>query len=329
MKRILVTGGAGYIGSITSRLLAEKGFTPIIFDNFSNGNEWAVKDFEIIKGDLRNMSEISSAINSSKPDGVIHFAALKAAGESMKVPEDFYENNVGGSANLCKAMIDHGTRKLVFSSTCAVYGTPSVDGVYEDVPFHPESAYGHSKVMVEEMLSWLAQLNRIDSVRLRYFNVAGAMPDGSLGEAGKEVLNIVPILMEVASGKRDSFTINGSDFNTPDGTCVRDYIHVVDLAHAHIAALKKLLNFPGTQYYNVGEGVGYSNLDVVHVVKTVTGVDFPVVMGPRRVGDPESVFADITKIKKELLWTPQYSLKDIVEHAWKWEKGGKADIVTL
>ncbi|NCS32389.1 UDP-glucose 4-epimerase GalE [bacterium] len=323
MQRILVTGGAGYIGSITSRLLFNAGYTPIIFDSFANGNEWAIKDFEIIKGDLRNISDISAAISQTKPDAVIHFAALKAAGESMEVPEDYYENNVGGSINLFKAMTEHDVKKIVFSSTAAVYGTPAVFEVHEEYPLKPDNAYGHSKLMVEQTLEWFAKLGKIDSVRLRYFNVAGASPDGSLGEAGKKVLNLIPILMEVAVAKREKFVMYGDDFETPDGTCIRDYIHVMDLAKAHLVALKKLSEFEGTEYYNVGVGKGYSVQEVVAAVKRVSDVDFKVEIGPRRVGDPAAYFADNSKISNELGWFPEFTLEDIVNHAWAWEKGGK------
>lgn len=322
-ERILVVGGAGYIGSITSRLLTDEGYEPIIFDNFANGNEWAVDGLQVIQGDLRNIADISAALKDTQPNAVVHFAALKAAGESMVVPEEFYETNVGGSANLFKAMVQNNVTKLVFSSTAAVYGTPKSPQVNEDHPLGPENAYGHSKAMVEEMLSWLAKLNRLSSIRLRYFNVAGAMADGTLGEAGKKVLNIMPILMEVAAGKRESFTMHGDDFDTPDGTCIRDYIHVVDLAESHIFALKKLESFVGTDLYNVGVGRGYSNKEVVETVKRITKVDFKVEIGPRRVGDPAAYFADNAKIVSELGWKPQFSLDDIVQHAWAWEQTRK------
>jgi len=323
MQKILVTGGAGYIGSITSRLLFQAGYTPIIFDSFANGNEWAVKDFEIINGDLRNISEISDAISKTKPDAVIHFAALKAAGESMEVPQDYYENNVGGSINLFKAMVEHGVKKIVFSSTAAVYGTPEVFEVAEEYPQKPDNAYGHSKLMVEQILDWFAKLGKIDSIRLRYFNVAGATPDGVLGEVGKKVLNLIPILMEAAVGKRENFTMYGDDFETPDGTCIRDYIHVCDLSRAHILALKKLFEFEGTEYYNVGVGKGYSVKEVVAAMKKVSGVDFSVEVGPQRAGDPAAYFANNSKISNELGWSSEFTLKDIVKHAWEWEQNGK------
>ena len=317
MKKILVTGGAGYIGSITSKVLSDAGYEPVIFDNLVNGYGDAVTEFELVKGDLRDYESVKNTMSYVKPDAVVHFAALKSPGDSMKDPTHFYLNNVGGSANLFKAMVDEGVRKIVFSSTCAVYGTPQRLPVTELAPFHPESVYGHSKLQVEEMLDWLAKLNQIDSIRLRYFNVAGALPDGSKGEDAKQLINIIPILMKTALGQRE-FTLYGNDYDTPDGTNIRDYIHVVDLANAHVAALKKLEDYVGTEYYNVGVGNGYSNYEVINEVKRITGKDLDIHIGPKRDGDPTAIYADNTKAKVGLNWTPQYGLSDIIDHAWKW-----------
>lgn len=317
MKKILVTGGAGYIGSITSKVLNDAGYEPVIYDNLENGYADSVKEFKLIRGDLRYYESIRDVLNDVKPDAVVHFAALKSPGDSMKDPADFYVNNVGGSANLFRAMVSEGVRKIVFSSTCAVYGTPQQLPVTESAPYHPESVYGHSKLQVEEMLDWLAKLNQIDSIRLRYFNVAGALPDGSKGEDAKQLINIIPILMKTALGQRQ-FTLYGDDYDTPDGTNIRDYIHVVDLANAHVSALKKLIDFSGTDFFNVGVGAGYSNYEVINEVNKVTGKDLNINIGPRREGDPTAIYAENSKVKKELNWVPQYGLKDIIEHAWKW-----------
>jgi UDP-glucose 4-epimerase len=317
MKRILVTGGAGYIGSITSKILSDEGYVPVIFDNLENGYRQAVGDFEFIQGDLRNYFEVDAAFKAVHPDAVVHFAALKAPGDSMKHPEEFYTNNVGGSANLCKAMIDNSVDKVVFSSTCAVYGTPQTLPVDEQAPFNPESVYGHSKLQVEQMLEWFAKLEKISSVRLRYFNVAGALEDGTKGEDAKQLINIIPLLMKAALGQRE-FTLYGNDYATPDGTNVRDYIHVVDLAHAHVKALEYLNTNKGSEYFNVGVGEGYSNYQVIDMVHKVIGREIPITIGPRRAGDPTHIFADNSKARKKLDWEPQYGLREIIEHAWKW-----------
>ncbi len=318
MKKILVTGGAGYIGSITSRVLKENGYTPIIFDNFYNSKPIAVKDYEVHEGDLRNYDEIEKVVREVKPDGVIHFAAMKAAGESMDIPEDYYENNVGGSANLFKALIKNDIKRVVFSSTAAVYGEPATKQVKETDELRPENPYGHSKLLVEYMLEWLAKRNRLNSIRLRYFNVAGAWPDGSMGEDDSpKLLNIVPLLMKAALGQKE-FKLFGNDYPTKDGTCIRDYVHVVDLANAHVLALEKLKDFEGSDVYNVGVGQGYSNLELINLTQEVSGNHFDYEITDRRSGDPAEYFANSEKIQKELGWKPKYGVKDIIEHAWKW-----------
>jgi len=318
MKKILVTGGAGYIGSITSKILVENEYEPIIFDNLFNGKKEAIPNFDLIIGDLRNYSEIESAVQKIQPDAVIHFAAMKAAGESMFIPEDYYENNVGGSANLFKALIKNNVRKLVFSSTASLYGTPQKLPIKEeDIP-QTENTYGHSKLLIEEMLAWMGKLNRFDSIRLRYFNAAGAMEDGSMGEDTKVFNNVIPILLHDVCIQKKEFSLFGDDYDTPDGTCIRDYVHVMDLASAHIKALKYLENFSGSDCINIGTGQGYSLLELVSMAKKATGIDFPVNIKPRRVGDPSTVYADNSKAKEVLGWTPKYGLVDIVESAWKW-----------
>lgn len=318
-RKILVTGGAGYIGAITAQILKSAGYTPLIFDNFSNGVREAVAGLETIEGDLRNIVDIQTALSRTKPDAVIHFAGLKAAAESMEVPEEYYENNVGGSANLFKAMVHAGVHKVVFSSSAAIYGQPVKNPIHEDDPKIPTSVYGHSKLQVEEMLHWYGQLDKLDSICLRYFNVAGAMEDGLLGEASPKLLNLVPLVIQAALGEKE-FTLYGSDYHTPDGTCIRDYIHVVDLAHAHVKALDKLFESSGYEYFNVGIGKGYSNLEVINEVKDISGVNLQYKVGERRVGDPAQIFADTAKIKRDLGWEPMYGLKEIIAHAWKWHQ---------
>jgi len=316
-QKILVTGGAGYIGAITARILKSAGYTPITFDNFSNGVREAVVGIQTFEGDLRSSTDIHAALVQSEADAVIHFAGLKAAGESMAIPEEYYENNVAGSVNLFKAMVKVGIRKVVFSSSAAIYGQPVKNPIHEDDPKIPTSVYGHSKLQVEEMLRWYGQLGILDSTCLRYFNVAGAMEDGSLGEASPKLLNLVPLVIQAALGEKE-FTLYGSDYDTPDGTCIRDYIHVVDLAHAHIKALDKLFQSSGCEYFNVGIGKGYSNLEVIKEVEEASGKKLEYAIGDRRAGDPAQIFADTAKIKRDLGWEPKYGLKEIIEHSWKW-----------
>lgn len=316
-KKVLVTGGAGYIGAITSRLLSKEGYEPIIFDNFDNGVREAVGGFEIIEGDLRDYEAIYAALHTVRPRGVIHFAALKGAGESMEIPEEYYQNNVGGSVNLFKAMEQTGVRNIVFSSSAAVYGQPDKNPIHEDDPTIPTTVYGHTKLQVEEVLAWLGKLNRMASIRLRYFNVAGALEDGTLGEASPKLLNIIPLIIETARKKR-TFTLFGNDYPTPDGTCIRDYIDVVDLARAHILAYKRLFDIEGSEYYNVGVGKGYSNLELIQMVKEISGVDFEYTVGLRREGDPAQFFADNSKITNALGWKPECSIRDSIQHAWNW-----------
>ncbi|MCA9392486.1 UDP-glucose 4-epimerase GalE [candidate division WWE3 bacterium] len=317
MQKILVTGGAGYIGSITSRILSNEGFTPVIVDNLANGNREAVGEFEFHEADLRDYEAIHDVLSAVKPDGVIHFAALKAAGESMEIPEAYYENNVGGSANLFKAMIDLELDNVVFSSTAAVYGDPEKLPVDEDDATIPTSVYGHSKLQVEEQLDWLAKLNRLSSIRLRYFNVAGALEDGSIGEDSPKLMNLIPRLIKCLQGEA-TFQLYGNDYETKDGTNIRDYIHVVDLAKAHVMALQHLSKNKGTDYINIAVGEGYSNMEIIDLVEKVSGQKLEYDVVDRRAGDPAEVYASNEKAKNVLGWEPQYGLEEIIEHAWKW-----------
>lgn len=317
MKKVLVAGGAGYIGSITSKVLADAGYEPVVFDNFESGNRTAVQNFEVITGDLRNFDEILKAIKDVQPDAVMHFAAYLAVGDSVLNPITYFQNNVHGSLNLFQAMIQEDINTVVFSSTCAVYGQPESLPVSEDEPVSPESPYGESKLMVEKILDWIANAHNLNSVRLRYFNVAGALEDGSMGEDKDPFMTIVPIAIEAAQGKRD-FVLNGDDYDTPDGTCIRDYIHVVDLAQAHVDALKYLETFEGSDYFNVGVGEGYSNLQILNMIEQVSGQKLDYEIGPRREGDPAQTYADNSKITSVLGWKPRYNLEDIVRSAWQW-----------
>lgn len=328
--KILVAGGAGYIGSHTVAELLRQNFEVVVFDDLVSGHQVAVS-CPVEKGNLLHKEEINRVFEKNKFDAVIHFAAFAAAGESMKDPAKYFENNIQGGVNLLEAMRKGNVNKIVFSSTSAVYGFPDKLPVVEEESKKPVSVYGESKLIFEKILSWYDQLFGIKSVCLRYFNAAGASLDGSIGEDKEPLTNIIPVAMKAALARLDSrnarqeqtekFTLFGDDYSTPDGTCIRDYIHVLDLASAHIKALSYLDKENKSNFFNVGTGKGYSNKEVLDMVKKVSGVDFKVEVGPRRAGDPDAVYADNTKIKKILGWEPKYSdLETIVKSAWNWHK---------
>ncbi|MEK7587786.1 MAG: UDP-glucose 4-epimerase GalE [Patescibacteria group bacterium] len=325
--KVLITGGAGYIGSVTNAILRQQGYETMVFDNLSLGHKEAVGDTKLIVGDLRNKEDIDQALATESFDAVIHFAAYSLAGESMEKPYEYYDNNLRGGLNLLEAMRTAGCKTIIFSSTSAVYGYPPRVPVTEDEPILPVSVYGSSKRMVEEMIEWYGKIYGIRSVSLRYFNAAGAMLDGSLGEAHTRESHIIPLALEVASGKREEFKLNGNDYDTPDGTCIRDYIHVVDLADAHIKAAEYLAKESASVALNLGVGKGYSNLEVLDTVERVTGKKVMRSFGPRRPGDPAKLWADNQKAKKVLGWEPKYpDLETIIETAWKWhQKSSKWD----
>ena len=314
-------GGAGYIGSVTNAVLRQQGYETVVFDNLSLGHRDAVGDTKLIVGDLRNKEDIDGVFAQDHFDAVIHFAALSLAGESMEKPYEYYDNNLRGGLNLLEAMRLHECRTIIFSSTSAVYGYPPRVPVTEEEPILPVSVYGSSKRMVEEMIEWYGKIYGIRSVSLRYFNAAGAMPDGSLGEAHTHESHIIPIALDVAVGKRESFEVYGNDYETPDGTCIRDYIHVLDLADAHIKAAQYLAKGSASVALNLGVGKGYSNLEVLDTVERVTGKLVKRSFGPRRPGDPAKLWADNKKAKEVLGWEPQYpDLETIVNTAWKWHQ---------
>lgn len=314
--KVLITGGAGYIGSITNAILRAQGVDTVVFDSLKNGHREAVGDTKLVVGDLTIKSDIDEVFKANMFDAVIHFAALALAPESMEKPFAYYQNNILGSLNLLEAMRKSTCRTIVFSSTCAVYGYPKSLPVTEDEKIAPESVYGSSKRMVEEMIEWYGRLYGLQYMNLRYFNAAGASLDGSLGEKHDPETHIIPILLDVASGKRKVFELYGTDYPTKDGTCIRDYIHVVDLADAHVKAMKG-----PSGVVNLGAGMGYSNLDVITAVEKVTGKKIPVEVKSRRAGDPASIYADNSKAKKLLGWEQKYSnLETIVESAWKWHE---------
>jgi UDP-glucose 4-epimerase len=317
-KRILVTGGAGYIGSNTTLQLLDAGYDVVVVDNLSRGKRANVDPARLRVVDLLDTDGLIRVMNEKPFDAVIHFAAYIAVGESMKIPEVYFRNNTAGSLSLLTAMLKAGIRHIVFSSTAAVYGMPAHIPIPESEPYAPVNAYGESKVMVEKLLDWFDRIHDLRGVCLRYFNASGADPAGRAGEDHEPETHLIPLLLRaVQTG--EPVTLFGNDYATPDGTCIRDYIHVSDLARAHIAAVEWLLKGGESKRYNVGTGHGYSVQEVLCAVEHVTGKSVPFTFGPRRDGDPPSLVADSSRLKSELGWKPIDSdLNRIVETAWKW-----------
>jgi UDP-glucose 4-epimerase len=333
IMKILVTGGAGYIGGTVAGLLAENGHQAVIFDNLSHGHrDLLPAGVEFIQGELADRPALenifSSAKEQGKPfDGVLHFAALIEAGESMLYPEQFFRNNTASTLSLLEAMLAHGPRRLVFSSTAAVYGEPETVPIKEDARLLPTNAYGASKLLVEEMLDWVHRIHGLRFASLRYFNVAGAPegPDGIMrGEAHQPESHLIPLVLDVALGRRPSIRIYGDDYPTPDGTCIRDYIHVSDLADAHLLALKELETPAAAKaglIFNLGNGHGFSVREVIESARRVTGRAIPTEIHPRRPGDPAVLVASSEKAINELGWKPRYTqLDEIVRTAWIWHQ---------
>lgn len=317
--KILVTGGAGYIGSFAVKALLNKGHGVIVFDNLEKGHRQAIS-CPLIIGDLRNYEEIKKALENQSFDAVMHFAAYIESGESMKTPLSFFENNTYGGINLLKAMKEVGVDKLIFSSTAGVYGATKEMPLTEESEITPTSYYAWSKYFLEEIIK-ASSTYKIKSIILRYFNAAGAALDGSLGEDHDPETHLIPKVIKTALGEKEKVVILGGDYQTPDGTGIRDYVHVEDLAKAHILALEKLVDSDfGWGIYNVGTGKGYSVKEVVEMVKKVSGTNFPVEIGPRRPGDWAEAFANSSKIKKDLGWQAKYGLKEIIESAYLWHK---------
>ena len=320
MPKVLVTGGAGYIGSNTAQLLVRRGYRIVVVDDLSRGHQHNAGGFPFHKLNVLDTAELADLLVREQVDAVVHFAAYISVGESTEKPALYFANNSGGTLSLLNAMAQARVKHLVFSSTAAVYGTPALVPIPEDAPFAPVSPYGESKVMVERVLAWLGRYSDLRSITLRYFNACGADPESELGEEHDPETHLIPLLLKaVASGK--PITIFGDDYDTPDGTCVRDYIHVADLAEAHVLALENLLQGGGSDAFNVGTGTGHSVKEVVRAVEEVTGRPVPFAMGPRRAGDPAVLVANSDKLKRVLGWTPRFvELKDIVRTAWEFEK---------
>lgn len=314
--KILVTGGAGYIGSITVKELVKQGHDVVVFDSLVNGHKEAVS-VRLVEGDLLNKNDLVEKLRGENFDAVIHFAAYTLPGESMENPYKYFENNIQGGLNLLEFMKDNKIKYIIFSSTCSLYGTPEKLPVVEDSPKHPESVYGESKYIFEKILRWYDKVYEIKYTNLRYFNASGASLEGELGEDHDPETHIIPIAINVALGKAPEFRLFGNDYPTADGTCIRDYIHVLDLAQGHILALEKLQEKNLSNSYNLGTGKGYSNLQIIDMVRKVSGINFPVKVFPRRAGDPPEIYANNSKAVDELGFSPKYSdLETIVKSAW-------------
>ena len=317
MATVLVTGGAGYIGSHACKALAGAGHLPVVYDNLENGHEWAVQWGPFENGDIRERASLDAAIARHRPDAVMHFAGYIEVGESVRQPLRFYRNNVAGSLILLEAMHAASITKIVFSSSCAVYGAPDVVPIGEDTAFAPISPYARSKLAVEYMLEDCRTAHGLSYAALRYFNAAGAID--LRGEDHSPESHLIPLALQVALGQRDGLTVFGRDYDTPDGSCIRDYVHVQDLARAHLAALGHLAGGGDSQYVNLGTGRGWSVLEVIAAARLVTGCQIPAADGDRRAGDASSLVADASKARAVLGWSAQIpDLAEIVASAWTW-----------
>ena len=319
--KVLVVGGAGYIGSHMVKMLHLTGHDVVTLDNLSNGYKDAVLFGEFIEGDVANRSLLDELFTKHSFDGVMHFASYIQVGESVEKPSMYYENNVSNTLTLLTAMSDAGIKSFIFSSTAAIFGEPEyvpIDEKHLKLPINP---YGNSKLMVEQILKDFDHAYDMKSVCLRYFNAAGADADGELGERHIPETHLIPLVLQAASGRRDNISIFGTDYDTSDGTCIRDYIHIEDLCSAHLLALEALDEGGDSKVYNMGNGQGYSIREVIDTVKKVTGNEFDVVEAPRRDGDPARLVADSKQLKLDLGWTPKYpDLETIIQHAWNWEQ---------
>ncbi len=325
-ETILITGGAGYIGSHNVKYLRKKGYQVVVLDNLSTGFADAVKDVELVIGNIGDTTVLDQIFSNHSIDAVLNFASFIQVGESVTYPSKYYLNNVGNTLVLLDAMARHSVKKLVFSSTAALFGDPEYTPIDEEHIKAPINPYGRSKWIIEQLLQDYSRAYGLQSVCLRYFNAAGADPDGELGERHDPETHLIPLVLQAASGRRDSITVFGDDYDTFDGTCIRDYIHIEDLAQAHWLALRFLNSESKSDAFNLGNGTGYSINQILDVAESVTGKDINTQIGPRREGDPAILVADSTRAKEELGWEPCYNaLEDIVRHAWNWElKKGSA-----
>ena len=318
---VLVSGGAGYIGSHASKCLNDAGYRVVVYDNLVYGHRWAVSESVLEIGDIVDPQRIDQVFRHYHPTAIMHFAAYAYVGESVEEPGKYYRNNVAGTLSLLEAARDHGIDKFIFSSTCATYGTPNTVPIPENHPQRPINPYGASKLMVERMLADFEMAHGIRSISLRYFNAAGADPVGEIGEAHDPETHLIPLVLDAATGIGPPVTVFGNDYDTPDGTCIRDYIHVSDLADAHVRALKALeAGAPSTEY-NLSNGQGFSVQEVIESVERVTRLSVPRGFGPRREGDPPRLIGDASRIREAVGWEPRYrDLDEIVATAWEWHQ---------
>jgi UDP-glucose-4-epimerase GalE len=318
---VLVTGGAGYIGAHACKALAKAGYEPVAYDNLSRGHRDAVRWGPLVEGDIADGARLAETVARFKPIAAMHFAAYAFVGESVARPELYFRNNVAGSLALCEAMMRAGGLPLVFSSSCATYGVPETSPIAEGAPQRPVNPYGESKLMVERMLDWMSRADKLRYVALRYFNAAGADPDGEAGERHEPETHLIPLVLDAILGRGEPVSIFGTDYPTPDGTAIRDYIHVQDLAEAHVRALGYLLDGGASAALNLGTGTGHSVRAVIAAAARVTGRPVPQREAPRREGDPPILVADPRLAANVLQWAPQLpDLDDIIADAWKWQQ---------
>ncbi|SMC64990.1 UDP-glucose 4-epimerase GalE [Papillibacter cinnamivorans] len=318
---ILITGGAGYIGSHCVSALSRRGGDAVVVDNLSKGHKEALSGGRLYVGDVGDRAFLRSVFEKEQIDAVIHFAAFSLVGESMTVPEKYFRNNCMAGLSLLETMAEFGVRRLVFSSTAAVYGEPERVPIGEEHPKSPTNPYGQSKLIVEEMLRWFDAAHGLKYAALRYFNVAGAREDGGIGEDHRPETHLIPLVLAAAQGKRESLTLFGTDYPTPDGTCVRDYIHVEDLVDAHFLALQYLEAGNPSAAFNLGNGRGFSNREIIEAARRVTGKPIPVSEAPRRPGDPAVLVASSEKAEKVLGWKPKHpDIEEIIADAWRWHE---------
>lgn len=323
MKNILVIGGAGYIGSHMVRMLAKQGYNPVVFDNLSKGHREAVANYPFELGDLGDKARLTEVFKKYGIEAVMHFAAFAEVGESVKEPSKYYHNNVAKVLDLLDALVENDIKYFVFSSTAATFGEPIRPKIDESHPQNPINPYGNTKLMVEKILADFDTAYNLKATALRYFNASGADDSGEIGESHNPETHLIPIVLQAAAGKRASIKMFGTDYPTPDGTCVRDYVHVNDLARAHILALEKMFKDNVSERFNLGSGNGFSVAEIVKEAKRITGIDFTVEKAPRRDGDPAVLVADSAKAERILGWKPQHNLTRIIETAWNWEQHRK------
>ena len=319
---ILVCGGAGYIGSHAVHALIEKGEQVVIVDNLQTGHRGALNPkAKFYEGDIRDASVLDKIFTENKVEAVIHFAANSLVGESMEKPLLYFNNNVYGMQVLLEAMVRHGVDKIVFSSTAAVYGEPKRVPIHEDDETCPTNTYGETKLTMEKMMKWVSRANGVRYVSLRYFNAAGALPDGAIGEDHATETHLIPLILQVPTGRRDHITVFGDDYPTPDGTCLRDYIHVVDLADAHVLALEYLRKGGASDIFNLGNGQGFSVKEMIAAAEKATGRSIKVEIGARRAGDPAQLIASSEKARSVLGWKPQFTdVEQVIGTAWRWHE---------